>query len=128
MLVTKSLWPCSRREYLNLDKWLTDQMREHGEPFVKAVVQNLQRKLPAIMGGPAGPLKEEHLQKANFPYESLPVVLFSLQGAANMPMAPELKETIVTMIQNSRQLVSQISQRPGAQVWPLTQFFSVSFL
>ena len=31
-----------------------------------------------------------------------------------MPMAPELKETIVTMIQNSRQLVSQISQRPGA--------------
>ena len=116
MLVTKSLRPSSRREYLNLDKWLTDQMREHGEPFVKAVVQNLQRKLPAIMGGPAGPLKEEHLQKANFPYESLPVVLFSLQGAANMPMAPELKETIVTMIQNSRQLVSQISQRPGAQV------------
>ena len=56
------MWLSSRREYLNLDKWLTDQMREHGEPFVKAVVQNLQRKLPAIMGGPAGPLKEEHLQ------------------------------------------------------------------
>ena len=106
-----------RREYLNLDKWLTDQMRECGEPFVKAVVQNLQRKLPAIMGGPNGPLKEEHLTKANFPFESLPVVLFSLQATvqANMPMAPEVKETIMTMIENSKRLIMQISQRGPPQ-------------
>lgn len=26
----------SRREYLKLDKWLTDKIREHGEPFIQA--------------------------------------------------------------------------------------------
>ena len=95
-------------------------MRECGEPFVKAVVQNLQRKLPAIMGGPNGPLKEEHLTKANFPFESLPVVLFSLQATvqANMPMAPEVKETIMTMIENSKRLIMQISQRGPQQPPP----------
>ena len=111
----------SRREYLNLDKWLTDQMREHGEPFVKAVVQYLQRKLPAIMGGPNGPLKEEHLSMANFPFESLPVILFSLQSmTSTMPMSPEVKETIMTMIQNSQRIISQsrTSQPPIQQVPP----------
>ena len=33
----------SRREYLNLDKWLGDQIREHGERFIKAIVQYLHR-------------------------------------------------------------------------------------
>ena len=33
----------SRREYLNLDKWLGDQIRDHGERFIKAIVQYLHR-------------------------------------------------------------------------------------
>ena len=59
----------------------------------------------------------EHLTKANFPFESLPVVLFSLQATvqANMPMAPEVKETIMTMIENSKRLIMQISQRGPPQ-------------
>ena len=68
----------SRREYLNLEKWLTDQMREHGEAFVKAAIQYLQRKIPAIMGGPQGLLTEEHLTKANFPPECLTTILICL--------------------------------------------------
>lgn len=32
----------SRREYLKLEKWLTDKIREHGEPFINAVVKFLQ--------------------------------------------------------------------------------------
>ena len=38
--------PC--REYLNLDKWLGDQIREHGERFIKAIVQYLHRRLPVL--------------------------------------------------------------------------------
>ena len=38
----------SRREYLNLDKWLGDQIREHGERFIKAIVQYLHRRLPVL--------------------------------------------------------------------------------
>ena len=34
----------SRREYLNLEKWLADKIREHGEIFVAATVKFLQRK------------------------------------------------------------------------------------
>jgi len=32
----------SRREYLKLDKWLSDKIREHGENFVSACVKFLQ--------------------------------------------------------------------------------------
>jgi len=34
----------SRREYLKLDKWLSDKIREHGENFVSACVKFLQVK------------------------------------------------------------------------------------
>lgn len=32
----------SRREYLKLEKWLNDKIRDHGEPFVSACVKFLQ--------------------------------------------------------------------------------------
>ena len=32
----------SRREYLKLDKWLSDKIHEHGEPFIAATVKFLQ--------------------------------------------------------------------------------------
>jgi hypothetical protein len=32
----------SRREYLKLEKWLTDKIREHGEPFITACIKFLQ--------------------------------------------------------------------------------------
>ena len=32
----------SRREYLKLDKWLSDKAQEHGEPFIAATVKFLQ--------------------------------------------------------------------------------------
>lgn len=32
----------SRREYLKLEKWLTDKIREHGDVFISACVKFLQ--------------------------------------------------------------------------------------
>jgi CCR4-NOT transcription complex subunit 1 len=40
----------SRREYLNLEKWLQDKIREHGEDFVTATVEFLCNKVPSQMG------------------------------------------------------------------------------
>jgi hypothetical protein len=103
----------SRREYLNLEKWLTDQMREHGEGFVKAAIQYLQRKLPAIMGGPQGPLMEDHLTKASFHPESLTTILICLkQVAAMLPIMAEMKETILTMVQNSQPVLNRPPIQP----------------
>jgi hypothetical protein len=39
----------SRRGYLKLEKWLTDKIREHGEPFISACVKFLQVKLNVVL-------------------------------------------------------------------------------
>ena len=87
----------SRREYLNLEKWLTDKIREHGEVFVAATVKFLQRKIPSITG--PGPLKEEAVPKASLPMECLATILICLQDSVKqMPLGPEVAETIMSMV------------------------------
>lgn len=39
----------SRRGYLKLEKWLTDKIREHGEPFISACVKFLQVNLEVTL-------------------------------------------------------------------------------
>lgn len=39
----------SRRGYLKLEKWLTDKIREHEEPFITAVLKFLQVLLCLIL-------------------------------------------------------------------------------
>uniref|UniRef100_A0A8C5A9T2 CCR4-NOT transcription complex subunit 1 n=1 Tax=Gadus morhua TaxID=8049 RepID=A0A8C5A9T2_GADMO len=63
----------SRREYLKLDKWLTDKIREHGEPFILACVTFLKRRCPSIMGGLA-PDKDQP-KSAQLPPETLATML-----------------------------------------------------
>lgn len=38
----------SRREYLKLEKWLSDKISEHGEAFISACVKFLHRRCPQI--------------------------------------------------------------------------------
>jgi len=86
----------SRREYLNLEKWLADKVREHGEIFVAATVKFLQRKIPAVMG--PGALKEETVPKQTLPVECLATLLLCLQEARRqLPLGQEVEETIITM-------------------------------
>jgi CCR4-NOT transcription complex subunit 1 len=35
----------SRREYLNLDKWLSDNVTNHGAEFLHAVIEFLEEKM-----------------------------------------------------------------------------------
>ena len=66
----------SRREYLKLDKWLTDKMREHGETFVSACVSFLHQRCPQI----SGKAKEDTgLKPTQLPPDTLAIMLSCLQ-------------------------------------------------
>ncbi|VEN55324.1 unnamed protein product, partial [Callosobruchus maculatus] len=64
----------SRREYLKLEKWLSDKIGEHGETFVMACVKFLHRRCPPQIG------KEDTLAKVvPLPTETLTTMVVCLQ-------------------------------------------------
>lgn len=99
----------SRREYLKLDKWLTDKIREHGEPFIQACVTFLKRRCPSIMGGLA-PDKDQP-KSAQLPPETLATMLACLQSCAGS-VSQELSETILTMVANCSSVMNKPRQPP----------------
>ncbi|XP_014349155.1 CCR4-NOT transcription complex subunit 1 isoform X3 [Latimeria chalumnae] len=99
----------SRREYLKLDKWLTDKIREHGEPFIQACVTFLKRRCPSIMGGLA-PEKDQP-KSAQLPPETLATMLACLQACAGS-VSQELSETILTMVANCSNVMNKARQPP----------------
>ncbi|XP_075833138.1 CCR4-NOT transcription complex subunit 1 isoform X7 [Microtus pennsylvanicus] len=99
----------SRREYLKLDKWLTDKIREHGEPFIQACMTFLKRRCPSILGGLA-PEKDQP-KSAQLPAETLATMLACLQACAGS-VSQELSETILTMVANCSNVMSKARQPP----------------
>ncbi|XP_069595654.1 CCR4-NOT transcription complex subunit 1 isoform X1 [Ranitomeya imitator] len=99
----------SRREYLKLDKWLTDKIREHGEPFVQACMTFLKRRCPSILGGIA-PEKDQP-KSSQLPPETLATMLACLQACAGS-VSQELSETILTMVANCSNVVNKARQPP----------------
>ncbi|XP_039209480.1 CCR4-NOT transcription complex subunit 1 isoform X1 [Crotalus tigris] len=99
----------SRREYLKLDKWLTDKIREHGEPFIQACMTFLKRRCPSILGGLA-PEKDQP-KSAQLPPETLATMLACLQACAGS-VTQELSETILTMVANCSNVVNKARQPP----------------
>uniref|UniRef100_A0A671N2T8 CCR4-NOT transcription complex subunit 1 n=1 Tax=Sinocyclocheilus anshuiensis TaxID=1608454 RepID=A0A671N2T8_9TELE len=99
----------SRREYLKLDKWLTDKIREHGEPFIQACVTFLKRRCPSIMGGLV-PEKDQP-KSAQLPPETLATMLACLQSCAGS-VSQELSETILTMVANCSNVMNKARQPP----------------
>ncbi|KAL9839323.1 LOW QUALITY PROTEIN: CCR4-NOT transcription complex subunit 1 [Geothlypis trichas] len=100
----------SRREYLKLDKWLTDKIREHGEPFIQACMTFLKRRCPSILGGLA-PEKDQP-KSAQLPPETLATMLACLQACAGS-VSQELSETILTMVANCSNVMNKARQPPG---------------
>lgn len=104
----------SRREYLKLEKWLSDKIREHGEPFVHAIVKFLQRRCPQI----TGKIVDDQIPKAaQLPFETLSTMLSCLQGcAANVQQ--DLSEIILTMTSNCNMFLSKTKQPQQPQPPP----------
>lgn len=99
----------SRREYLKLDKWLTDKIRDHGETFVSAMVKFLQRRCPVLGKGP-----EEQLPKAaQLPHETITTMLTCLQLCIPN-VHQEQQEAIYNVITNCQTLIlSKTRTIPG---------------
>lgn len=99
----------SRREYLKLEKWLTDKIREHGEAFVSACIKFLQRRCPQIIGGKS----EDSIPKAaQLPHETLTTMLMCLQACV-VPLSKECTDAILTMTNNCAVLLKSRQAPPG---------------
>lgn len=109
----------SRREYLKLEKWLGDKIREHGEPFVQAIVKFLQRRCPQIMG------KSDDQQlmipkSVQLPLETVTTMVACLQACASN-VQQELCDLILQMSNYCNILTKQARQQPQPSgVPPLT--------
>lgn len=109
----------SRREYLKLEKWLGDKIREHGEPFVQAIVKFLQRRCPQIMG------KSDDQQlmipkSVQLPLETVTTMVACLQACASN-VQQELCDMILQMSNYCNILTKQARQQPPPPgVPPLT--------
>lgn len=99
----------SRREYLKLEKWLTDKIREHGETFVSACIKFLQRRCPQIIGGK---IDESMSKAAQLPHETLTTMLLCLQNCVGS-VSKECAEIIVTMANNCSMLLKSRQAPPG---------------
>lgn len=92
----------SRREYLKLDKWLMDKIRDHGETFVGAMIKFLQRRFPIVVPNKA---PEEQLPKAaQLPHETIATMLACLQVCIPN-VQQELQEVIYNVIANCQTLL-----------------------
>lgn len=72
----------SRREYLKLDKWLSDKIREHGEPFIQTCVNFLKRRCPQLMGGMSKDENQPQMKSQMLPTETIATMLSCLQQCA----------------------------------------------
>lgn len=95
----------SRREYLKLDKWLTDKIREHGEPFVQGIIKFLQRRCPQIMSPKLvdDPMPQKVLQ---LPTETLSTILSCLQACVNN-VQQDLADIILTITAHGNILLNK---------------------
>lgn len=103
----------SRREYLKLEKWLTDKVREHGDTFVSACIKFLHRRCPQI----TGKLDELKSQMA-LPSETLTTMILCIQSCMHTyNMSQECQEAILTMYNNCTLLIkNRQAQQPTASM------------
>lgn len=102
----------SRREYLKLDKWLTDKIREHGEQFVQSIVTFLQRRCPQITGAK---IPDDQIPKAaQLPHETLATMLTCLQACVGS-VQQDLTDAIMQMSTNCSILLNKQRQQQQVQ-------------
>lgn len=87
----------SRREYLKLDKWLTDKIRDHGEVFIAAMVKFLQRRCPMVLSSEGS--EELPLKASQLTHETMGTMLMCLQMCIPN-VQQELQEAIYNVIAN----------------------------
>ncbi|XP_071824170.1 CCR4-NOT transcription complex subunit 1-like isoform X2 [Apostichopus japonicus] len=104
----------SRREYLKLEKWMTDKIREIGEPFVKSTLTFLKRKAPQVSGlVPPEPRDLPGGGKTGvLPTETIATILACLQACQNN-VSPETSDVIMQMVSNCSPLLNSVRPPQG---------------
>ncbi|CAO1323562.1 unnamed protein product [Diamesa serratosioi] len=94
----------SRREYLKLEKWLTDKLRDHGDQFAGAIIKFLQRRCPQIMGK----IPDDQLAKTTqLQPETLNTITHCLQSFIPNIHSPEIAESAVQITANCNLLLNK---------------------
>ncbi|KAL3275904.1 hypothetical protein HHI36_020639 [Cryptolaemus montrouzieri] len=95
----------SRREYLKLEKWLADKIREHGEAFITACIKFLHRRCPQIIGK-----SDDAMTKvAPLPSETIATMILCLQNSISS-VATDCQEAIMTVMNNCSMLMKSRQQ------------------
>ncbi|KAG5879168.1 hypothetical protein JTB14_029970 [Gonioctena quinquepunctata] len=95
----------SRREYLKLEKWLSDKINEHGEAFVMACIKFLHRRCPQI-----GKADDNLTKVVPLPTETLTTMIVCLQRCMNN-VTPDCQEAILTVVNNCTLIVKSRQQQ-----------------
>ncbi|RWS29576.1 CCR4-NOT transcription complex subunit 1-like isoform X6 [Leptotrombidium deliense] len=109
----------SRREYLKLDKWLTDKIQSNGESFITACVAFLNRRCSALLVGAKALESAPTPITSNLPSETLATMLACLHnyivssaGSNVANISQDISETILTMVANSSLLLQKVPRQP----------------
>lgn len=95
----------SRREYLKLDKWLSDKLREHGDQFVGAIIKFIQRRCPQIMGKSDDQMKTGQLQT-----EIINTIVQCLHAYIPSIHSPEITDQAAQIVASCNLLMSKRRQ------------------
>lgn len=96
----------SRREYLKLDKWLSDKLREHGDQFVLALIGFIKRKYPI------GKSDDQMLKSGQLQPEILNTIVQCLHGYIPNIHSPDLNEQATQIVQNCNLMMTKRRQFP----------------
>ncbi|KNC33754.1 hypothetical protein FF38_05850 [Lucilia cuprina] len=104
----------SRREYLKLEKWLSDKIRDHGETFIQAILKCLQRRCPQVTNAK---IPDDQLppKQAQLPPETVNTMLSCLQACiGNVPH--DIAEIIMQMTANCSIMANKARAAAAAAV------------
>ena len=96
----------SRREYLKLEKWLSDKLREHGDQFVAALTKFLQRRCPQMMGKP----DDQMLKTGQLQPETINTIVQCLHAFIPNVHSPEIAEQAAQTVTSCNLLMSKRRQ------------------
>ena len=122
----------SRREYLKLDKWLSDKIQSNGEYFVAACVNFLTRRTSSLhKGSDSLSSAQQAPGGVNFPSDTLATMLACLHNyviaagssagtgssASNNSgsISKELQDNIMSLVANTTVLISTVSRQQQQQ-------------
>lgn len=103
----------SRREYLKLDKWLNDKIREHGFTFIEECINFLNVKCPNMVN----PSKEDSQKNMLISVDTVSTLITCLQttiGSKSVPV--EMQESIMKMAQTFKTRQQHPSSRITSQM------------